>query len=604
MIDLTVVLIVVIILLLGLSLYLYLLLLKMRKAKIECEQKSQERLDLLHNQFSQERAFDEMRKNIVLLFIQKLQSPLLSLVEPLKEVSQRSTLPSGFPNLHAAYRDSIVALDACTQLLQVYKQRSSFDNIHNLIVSNYYISNLADDVTSSVSELIRVNHIDFHYTKYLRPDLTVWVDSKLMSVVFHNLLSNAFNHVHFSGTVSLSLSESIGDENSSCLITIYDNGKKKVHPIRELVADNLEEDLSIMELGYEVMERIVSLHHGTLSMKSDEESGTQVIINLPTSKQELEKDKNITFRPITSSVTEITHSKSGEQQPTVVLPVSPIAENQPSDTLFPDPATNTKTDAKGKHTLLIIEEHKEILLYLKVLLADKYNILTALTGQDGVEMALRELPDLILCNVSISDKSGFECCKEIKDDPTTCHIPFILLTAKAEDEDIVRGLEMGADDYMLKPFTPSILQAKIRSLIGNRAVLKQTYTKLLSLLGTDDEISKDKESAKDVFISTLVNIIEENISEPDFNVTKLASSMNMSQPTLYRKVKQVANCTIIELITGVRIRRAGMLLRQNRYSVQEVAEMVGYNDISTFRKRFVEIFGTTPSIYAASAKEQ
>jgi YesN/AraC family two-component response regulator len=237
---------------------------------------------------------------------------------------------------------------------------------------------------------------------------------------------------------------------------------------------------------------------------------------------------------------------------------------------------------------------------MKVLLSDSYNINIENDGIEGVEKAMKQMPDLILCDVSLPGKSGFEVCKDIKSDVTTGHIPLILITSEVEDEDIVRGLEMGADDYMAKPFTPSILKAKIRNLINTRKVLRQTYTKLLIQLGAEGGNIGDNsnEGIKDQFIREIVKIIEDNILEQDFSVKKLASQMNMSQPTLYRKVKQVTNCTIIELIIGVRIRKAAMLLRQNKYSIQEVAEMVGYNDISTFRKRFVEIFGTTPSAYA------
>ena len=178
-----------------------------------------------------------------------------------------------------------------------------------------------------------------------------------------------------------------------------------------------------------------------------------------------------------------------------------------------------------------------------------------------------------------------------------------MLTAKVEDDDIIHGLELGADDYVLKPFTPGILKAKVSNLINGRQALKQMYTKLFKLPGTDivnfDETEQSGEEVKpeDPFITSVIKIVEENICEADFSVKKLASELNMSQPTLYRKVKQSTDYTIIELIRGVRMRRAGVLLKTKQYGVQEVAEMVGYNDIPTFRKHFVDAFGTTPSTY-------
>ena len=185
----------------------------------------------------------------------------------------------------------------------------------------------------------------------------------------------------------------------------------------------------------------------------------------------------------------------------------------------------------------------------------------------------------------------------------TCSIPIIMLTAKVEDDDIIHGLQLGADDYVLKPFTPGILKAKVSSLINGRQTLKQMYTKLFKLPGTDSFVVSEPEQAgeevktEDPFITAVIKIVEENICEADFSVKKLAAEMNMSQPTLYRKVKQSTDYTIIELIRGVRMRRAGVLLKTKQYAVQEVAEMVGYNDIPTFRKHFVDAFGTTPSTY-------
>jgi transcriptional regulator GlxA family with amidase domain len=165
-------------------------------------------------------------------------------------------------------------------------------------------------------------------------------------------------------------------------------------------------------------------------------------------------------------------------------------------------------------------------------------------------------------------------------------------------------LELGADDYVLKPFTPGILKAKVSNLINGRQTLKQMYAKLFKLPGADavdadetEQPGKEEAKAEDPFITSVIKIVEENICEADFSVKKLASELNMSQPTLYRKVKQSTDYTIIELIRGVRMRRAGVLLKTKQYGVQEVAEMVGYNDIPTFRKHFVDAFGTTPSTY-------
>jgi transcriptional regulator GlxA family with amidase domain len=165
--------------------------------------------------------------------------------------------------------------------------------------------------------------------------------------------------------------------------------------------------------------------------------------------------------------------------------------------------------------------------------------------------------------------------------------------------DIVKGIEYGADDYIVKPFNPEVLRTKVKRLIKSRMDLKQVYMKLMMATNTPEPDKEEEEKPKeDPFIRQIFDIVENNLQNPTFNVKRLAEMLNMSQPTLYRHVKMLTNYTIIELIRGVRLKRAAELLRTRKYSIQEVSEMVGYNDAPTFRKHFVEFYGTTPSTFA------
>lgn len=270
----------------------------------------------------------------------------------------------------------------------------------------------------------------------------------------------------------------------------------------------------------------------------------------------------------------------------------------------PTPAPSA--DNGKKHKLLVIEDHKEIRLYLKLLFASEYNLFMAENGEEGLKTAQEILPDLIITDVMMPVMNGFECCQHLKENLETCHIPIILLTALIDDENVMKGIELGADDYILKPFKPEILKTKVKRLIKSREELKGIYGRLLTPAETPEEEKEQEEELKfmeDPFIAQIVELTNQNMQSPDFNVKKLADMLETSQPTLYRRVKLITNFTINEFIRGIRLKRSAELLRTRKYSVQEVAEMVGYKDQATFRKHFVDFYGTTPSTFTNTGQK-
>lgn len=534
----------------------------------------------------QKKEIETLRNRLLMLFVQKLRTPLSLVIGPLKDMFEdRALMPSFATRGQVAYRNSLRMLDACNQLLAIYGHG---DLDKKLQVAPYLVEKLVDSNLFDVRELLKVYPIRFQYEKRIKKDVEFYVDKKKVEFIIHNLLTNAFARVNYTGDVSLTISEMKEDDLEYVTIIVEDNGKAPINTTEQMMAgcEVAGEDINFIEVGFSVMQRMVEMHHGTISLADSVEKGAKVIVNFPLNKEIFKDDPNIEF-----------------VDPEEVPDVEPKVLETMQPNHLPGEETGQSTSVGTRKTLLIVEDQKDIRLYLKVLFNKEYNLLMAANGMEGVELAMKELPDLIICDVMMPLKDGFECCRELKEGVETCSIPFIMLTAKVEDEDVVHGLEVGADDYILKPFTPSILKAKVRSLINGRQTLKQMYTKLFMLPGTDmgnvDEAGQSEESAKaeDPFISSVIKIVEDNIGKADFSVKKLASELNMSQPTLYRKVKQSTDYTIIELIRGVRMRRAGVLLKTKQYGVQEVAEMVGYNDIPTFRKHFVDAFGTTPSTY-------
>ena len=554
----------------------------------------------------QEQKKEAMRNRLLMLFVQELRTPLSLIIAPLKEL-QKDDAQTSQLSLQVAYRNSLRMVDACDQLLAVYGQGNMESKLE---VAPYSVDKMIDSSLFGVRDLLKVYAIDFHCEKRIKKEMEFYVDKKKIEFVIHNLLTNAFTHTHYAGTVSLSVCEVVNDNMHYVCLIVEDDGKEKVRTAEQLMSENKgsEHDMSVAQMGFTIMQQMVEAHYGTITLESTEGKGTKVTVNLPADRDVFENNPNIQFidPEELTEVAELEPESAETQKQDLAVEDAAVQQDQQLP-LFAEtlPAEEVASPVAGgaKKTILIVEDHKDIRLYLKVLFGNEYNLLMATNGQEGVDTAMKEMPDLIICDVMMPVKDGFECCREVKENPETCSIPFIMLTAKVEDDDIIHGLQLGADDYVLKPFTPGILKAKVSSLINGRQTLKQMYTKLFKLPGTDTIVVSEPEQAgeevktEDPFITAVIKIVEENICEADFSVKKLAAEMNMSQPTLYRKVKQSTDYTIIELIRGVRMRRAGVLLKTKQYAVQEVAEMVGYNDIPTFRKHFVDAFGTTPSTY-------
>lgn len=573
--------------------------------------KLKEKLSLEQMKHEQNEEIENIRDKWLQLFVQELRTPLSLIITPLQVLAKEQLPDSTLSQVQLAYRNSMGLLDICNRLSTIYSEKPLNEKLQ---VASYQVEKLANETISAVSELMRMHPIDFLYKNKATKEMEVYMDYKWVSFVIHNLLSNAFNHIGYKGSVILMVSEINKEGRKYCTISVQDSGKYKVKGLQQILTNSKDDFLkgwSAIEMGYEIMEKIILCHHGTMNLESEEGKGTKVSFELPIDKELLENDPNIVFvdpDSVEESNIFATQTVAEEKATETIVPslakVSAVIENIKENTSeAPLEFKGISTISKERKTVLIVEDHKDIRLYLNILLKKEYDTIMAINGKEGVDMANLRQPDLILCDIMMPVMDGFLCCKEIKEGVNTCHIPIIILTAKIKDEDVLHGLDVGADDYILKPFSPEILKAKIRNLINGRIALKQMYTRMLTLPQTNNEQQDPmEEKLENPFVNMVVKIVEENMGKADFNVKKLASDMNMSQPTLYRKIKLITDFTIIELIRGVRMRKAATLLQQKQYNIQEIAELVGYNDVPTFRKHFVDVFGVPPSAYANSVK--
>lgn len=527
----------------------------------------------------------ELRGQLQADLLQGLRTPISMLIAPLKEViSIPELIPSAKLKLKLAYRNAQTLQDYFMRLQDAYQLEAD----QKYQIASYTATRIGNGAIRSSYELLNASNIELHYDKDKRVATEIWVDKRRIHFVLQSILSNVLHIMEYNGDLwfDIFLKSNAGKE--YCVFSI--KGKSKTQSDYEVVDNNSPRDNF---LGWDIIQEINRIHGSDMKIEQLTQDESYIELWIPMGKEHWITAENVDFIN-TDELAEdefMPELKDSTTEAPIVVETAEVPED-----------LETIPDSKLK--LLIIEDNTDIRFYMKIIFSNLYQVFLAENGQEGVEVARRELPNLILTDVMMPVMDGFECLRVLKEDFRTCHIPVIILTALTSDEDIVKGTDLGADDYILKPFNPEVLRAKVKRLMRSRVELKQIYTKLLTS-ATPSSAHQDEEvidatttKVEDPLIEKIVELVKANLQNPEFNVKSLADMLFMSQPTLYRKVKQITGFTIIELVRGVRLKEAAELLKTKQYGIQEVSEMVGYNDVPTFRKHFVALYGTTPSTFA------
>ncbi|HSC38069.1 MAG TPA: response regulator [Chitinophagaceae bacterium] len=251
--------------------------------------------------------------------------------------------------------------------------------------------------------------------------------------------------------------------------------------------------------------------------------------------------------------------------------------------------------SQPKPLILLVDDNEEILEFLEHELVERYAVVKALNGQEALQVLKEDTVQLIICDVMMPVMDGFELCKTVKSHFEYSHIPVILLTARNTLQSKIEGLELGADAYIEKPFSPDFLRVQIANLLANRLKIKEYFAS--SPLVHIKSMAYSR--ADEHFLEKLNEAILQHMEDTELDVEKLARHLNMSKPTLYRKIKSISDLTPNELINITRLKRAAELLVEGSYKIYEVANMVGYNSQTNFGRNFLKQFGMTPTDYLA-----
>jgi DNA-binding response OmpR family regulator len=252
-----------------------------------------------------------------------------------------------------------------------------------------------------------------------------------------------------------------------------------------------------------------------------------------------------------------------------------------------------------KPVILIVDDNREMLEYLNIKFSVKYKILQASNGEKALSIAIEKNPDLIITDLMMPEMDGIELCKRIKTDINTSHIPIIILTAKTTEESAVEGLETGADVFLSKPFNVDVLKAQIKTLLESREKMKMNFARELILQPKNVTVTSTDER----FLKKLMDVVEQNIGDVNFGIKELTLSMGMSHSVIFRKTKSLTGLNVVEFIRSIRLKKAALILKNNKLPIAEVSYMVGFSDPKYFSKCFIKEFGVTPSEHASRSIE-
>ena len=409
-------------------------------------------------------------------------------------------------------------------------------------------------------------------------------DQEKISRIVFNLLSNALKYTPAGGEIFVSLK----DEGANLRLDVRDTGKG----ISQDEADKIFERFfqakgaaSGTGIGLALVKSFVELHHGEARVESELGKGSDFIVVIP---RKQEGDSQVIHNDV-DIVDNSANASASEGKNVVDESVLQYIDDGDRSRGKVQQLVSENTN---RPTVLVIDDNTDIRQYERTLLQDEYIVLEAADGKEGLAVALKEVPDLVICDVMMPVMDGLEFTKQLKTNTATSHIPVIMLTAKNLEEHRAEGYEHGADSYITKPFHSKVLLARIENLLRQRQLLKHLYQ---GTKETEKEISESHLEDRDKqFLKQLQAIIQKNLSDSEFGVEDMGQQIGLSRVQLYRKVKAMTGSSVVDLLRKARLAKARRLLETRSMSVSEVAYEVGFSAPSYFTKCFKEEYGMLP----------
>ena len=497
-----------------------------------------------------------------------LRTPLTLIAEPVEQLAVADNLtPQQSMLMKIANKNVKILKRLINQILDFRKYENGKLNL-NLVESKF--GTLVREWAESFNSIARKRDITLTVDVTLDKDFTLAVDAEKIERVFFNLMSNAFKYTPDNGSIKFIC----GLDGDNLRFSIEDTGQgigaDDINNIfdRFYQVDKIHPNGS--GIGLSLAKAFVELHGGSIAVESTLGVGSKFTVTLP-----------------------VVHVEECMPADTDNL-ITKADVNAELDRLEEVDRTTAGTELP---LLLVIDDNDDIRRMIGELLKDEYNIVTAPDGREGVRLAAKYVPDLIICDVMMPVMDGLECCRIIKDEVSTSHIPVLMLTACSMDEQRARGYDSGADGYLSKPFNSAVLKSRCRNLIENRKRIKNLW----SSNGGGDVTAKERNASvlvNDVdseFYSKVLDIMKKEMGNPDLNVDTLASMMGLGRSQFYRKIKALTNYSPVELLRNLRLKQAREMLTTTEKTIGEIAYEVGFSSPAYFTRCYREAFDETPT---------
>lgn len=521
---------------------------------------------------SKEKEVHEAKIKFFTMIAHEIRTPVSLIIGPLEKI-MKSSIP-----MPAVLRDDLNIIDRNSQrLLFLVNQLLDFRKVEQEGITMKYASQNIRQLLQAVCERFKpfiTQHGAHLEVEYPDADFTAMVDSEAITKLISNLLTNASKYTKD----KVILSCVVQPEQHTFVVKVTDNGigiseedRKKIFKPFYQAMDNKPGT----GIGLSIVKSIVESHNGCIEVESEINKGSSFIVTLP-------------IEQVGATAQE---GEAGVLNP--AIPEDILSESLPV------------VSSKDKPLMLIVDDNEEMLNFLSSSFSAQYSILTAEDGVEALEKLKEHEVTLIVSDWMMPRMDGVEFCKALRADQAISHIPFILLTAKTDTNSKIEGMDCGADAYIEKPFSVQYLEACIKNLLDLRNLLRQKFSKM-PMVPLNSIASN---SVDNKFLTRINEIIEQNFSEPELTIDFLAEQLGISRSSLFSKIKTLANVTPNELIQIVRLKKAAALLAENKYRINEICYMVGFNSPSYFAKCFQKQFGikpgefvNTPELFSVSIK--